>query len=65
MMELTISHHNFVCTAIRDHVASLKRDLRTINEPLVVQVIQSRIDDMQPVFEALESGEWNFELVEF
>lgn len=64
-MELTISQHDFVCTAISDHIASLKKDLRTVNEPLVVQVIQSRIDDMQPVLEALESGEWIFELVEF
>ena len=64
-MELTNSQCSFIRAAIEDRIASLENDKQGFNEPLVVQTIQSRIDDMQPVLEALESGEWVFELVEF
>lgn len=29
---MTISQHDFVRAAIRDHVASLKKDLRAVND---------------------------------
>lgn len=64
-MELTNSQHDFIHTAIEAHIDALRKDVATIGEPLVTEVIQSRIDDMQPVLEALESGDWFFELVEY
>ncbi len=64
-MELTNSQHDFIHTAIEAHISSLRKDVATLDEPLVTEVIQARIDNMQPVLEALESGDWFFELVEY
>jgi hypothetical protein len=64
-MELTNAQHDFILTAIEAHIRALRKDVATIGEPLVTEVIQSRIDDMQPVLDALESGDWFFELVEY
>ena len=64
-MELTNSQHDFIHTAIEAHISSLRKDVATLDEPLVTEVIQARIDNMQPVLEAVESGNWFFELVEY
>lgn len=64
-MELTNAQHDFVHTAIEAHISSLRKDVATLDEPLVTEVIQARIDNMQPVLDALESGDWFFELVEY
>lgn len=64
-MELTNSQHDFIHTAIEAHISALRRDMDAVNEPLVTEVIQGRIDSMQPVLDALESGDWFFELVEY
>ena len=64
-MELTNAQHDFIHTAIEAHISSLRKDVATLNEPLVTEDIQARIDNKQPVLEALESGDWFFELVEY
>lgn len=64
-MELTNAQHDFIHTAIEAHISALRKDIATLDEPLVTEVIQARIDNMQPVLEALESGDWFFELVEY
>ena len=64
-MELTNAQHDFILTAIEAHISSLRKDVATLDEPLVTEVIQARIDNMQPVLDALESGDWFFELVEY
>lgn len=64
-MELTWEQMDFIRIAIEAHIDALRKDVATIGEPLVAEVIQSRIDDMRPVLEALESGDWFFELVEY
>ena len=64
-MELTNAQHDFIHSAIEAHISSLRKDVATLDEPLVTEVIQARIDNMQPVLEALESGDWFFELVEY
>jgi len=64
-MELTNSQHDFILTAIEAHISALRKDVATLGEPLVTGVIQGRIDDMRPVLDALESGDWFFELVEY
>lgn len=64
-MELTNSQHDFIHTAIEAHISALKRDMETVNEPLITDVIQGRIDDMQPVLEALESGDYTITLEEY
>lgn len=61
-MELTNSQHDFIHTAIEAHISALKRDMETVNDPLITDVIQGRIDDMQPVLEALESGDYTITL---
>lgn len=64
-MELTAAQHDFIHTAIEAHISALRRDMETVNEPLVTETIQGRINEMRPVLDALESGDWFFELVEY
>ena len=64
-MELTNSQHDFIHTAIEAHINALRRDMDAVNEPLVTQTIQGRIDNMQPVLEALESGGYTLILEEY
>lgn len=64
-MELTYEQMDFIHTAIEAHISALRRDMETVNEPLVTETIQGRIDDMQPVLEALESGDYTITLEEF
>ena len=57
-MELTYDQMNLICIALKAHIASLKKDKESLNKPLVTETIQGRIDAMQPVIDALESGDY-------
>lgn len=64
-MELTNSQHDFIHTAIEAHISALRKDMETVNEALVTETIQGRINEMGTVLDMLESGDWFFELVEY
>lgn len=64
-MELTYDQMDFIRIALEAHIASLKKDMEALNEPLVTETIQGRIDKMQPVMEALESGDYVLTLEEY
>lgn len=38
-MELTNAQHDFVHTAIEAHISALRKDIATLDEPLVTEVI--------------------------
>lgn len=57
-MELTYDQMDFIRIALEAHIASLKKDMEALNEPLVTETIQGRIDKMQYVINALESGDY-------
>lgn len=57
-MELTYDQMDHICIALEAHIASLKKDVEALNDPLVTETIQDRIDKMQYVIDALESGDY-------
>lgn len=64
-MELTYDQMDFICTAIVAHMSALRRDMVSVNDPLVTETIQVRIDNMLPVMEALASGNYTLTLEEY
>nr|DAM45633.1 MAG TPA: hypothetical protein [Caudoviricetes sp.] len=64
-MELTNSQLDFIHIALEAHIEALNNELRVVNEPLVTETIQARIDGILPVLEALESGDYTLILEEY
>lgn len=64
-MELTWDQMDFIRIALEAHIDALRKDAATLGEPLVTETIQGRIDSMQPVMGALESGDCAFILEEY
>lgn len=46
------------------HIKSLKEECELLNEPLVTNTINQRIEDITPILAAMSCGEYALELVE-
>lgn len=56
-MELSDDQQDGILRAIRNEVDRLRADMRKTSDPMVDGLMLARIDDLQEVIDALESGE--------
>lgn len=62
--EISFNNQAFIITALETHIKSLKEECELLNEPLVTNTINQRIEDITPILEAMSCGEYALELVE-
>ena len=63
-MEVSFENQAFIVAAIEAHIKSLKEGCELLNEPLVTNTINQRIEDITPILAAMSCGEYALELVE-
>ena len=56
-MELSDEQQQGILRAIRNEVARLRAEMTGVDDPVKRKLIGSRIDDLQEVVDALDSGE--------
>ena len=62
-MEVSFENQVFIVAALEAHIKSLKEECELLNEPLVTNAINQRIEDITPILAAMSCGEYALELV--
>lgn len=63
-MEVSFENQAFIVAALEAHIKSLKEECELLNEPLVTNTVNQRIEGITPILAAMSCGEYALELVE-
>ena len=62
-MKVPFENQAFIATP-EAHIKPLKEKCESLNEPLVTNTINQRIEEITPILAAMSCGEYTLELVE-
>ena len=63
-MKVPFENQAFIATTPEAHIKPLKEECESLNEPLVTNTINQRIEEITPTLAAMSCGEYAPELVE-